>query len=80
MVAQPRVLDLMRATGCESLFVGFESLNPQALGGVRKTHNRVERFESLVRALHERDIMINGSFVFGLDGATHRIALLPGDS
>ena len=64
----PDLLDLMRDTGCRSLFVGFESLGEDALRGVHKRQNRASRHEALVEALHSRGIMVNASFVFGLDG------------
>jgi len=63
----PDLLDLMRDTGCRSLFVGFESLNADSIAGVHKGQNSVSRYETLVAALHSRGIMINASFVFGLD-------------
>lgn len=66
----PDLLDEMRDCGCRSLFIGFESVNPQAVEGVHKVQNQVERYEALVEALHSRGIMINASFVFGLDGDT----------
>ena len=64
----PDLLDLMRDTGCRSLFIGFESLNADAIAGVHKGQNRTARYEALVQALHDRGIMVNASFVFGLDG------------
>ena len=64
----PDLLDLMRDTGCRSLFIGFESLNSDAIARVHKGQNRVAKYEALVHALHSRGIMINASFVFGLDG------------
>ena len=30
----PRLLDLMRNSGCQSLFIGFESINPESVSGV----------------------------------------------
>ncbi len=63
----PDLLDLMVETGCQSLFVGFESINDASLRGVEK-HNQVSGYERLVEELHSRGIMINASMVFGLDG------------
>ena len=60
------LLDLMAQTGCQSLFIGFESVNAAALKGVGKD-NYAETYERLVRELHSRGIMINASMVFGLD-------------
>ena len=67
IVKMPDLLDLMAATGCRSLFIGFETINAQANRGVGKRHNRVETYEALIGALHERGIMVNASLVFGLD-------------
>ena len=64
----PDLLDEMASAGCQSLFIGFESINKESLINVNKSQNNVEQFEKLVQELHKRDIMINASFVFGLDG------------
>jgi radical SAM superfamily enzyme YgiQ (UPF0313 family) len=61
------LLDLMVESGCQSLFVGFESVNNAALKAVHKD-NRAELYERLAYELHLRGIMINASMVFGLDG------------
>ncbi len=66
----PELLDLMRDSGCRSLFIGFESISPASIGSVHKTQNRIGEYEEAVRAIHSRGMMINGSFVFGLDGDT----------
>lgn len=64
----PELLDEMKAAGCQSLFIGFESINDAPVSDVHKVQNHVERFDAFVDALHRRGIMINASFVFGLDG------------
>ncbi len=63
----PELLDMMRDSGCQSLFIGFESINDMSLQGVDKD-NRFAQYERLVKAIHSRGIMINASMVFGLDG------------
>lgn len=63
----PALLDLMKKTGCKSLFIGFESINTASLISVNKD-NKVKRYEELVEAIHSKGIMINASMVFGLDG------------
>ena len=68
VVDMPDLLDLMRDTGCRSLFIGFESLSGEAIANVHKAQNKTARYEALVEALHSRGIMINASFVFGMDG------------
>lgn len=66
----PELMDLMKETGCQSLFIGFESISPQSLSSVHKMQNNREEFERLINELHKRGIMVNASFVFGLDGDT----------
>lgn len=66
-VLDPPLLDLAVAAGLRSLFVGFESLNDTALTEYRKSHNQYRQYEQAVRMLHDRGVMINASFVFGLD-------------
>jgi len=58
----------MKDSGCRSLFIGFESINPASISDVHKTHNSLIQYENAVEEIHRRGIMINGSFVFGLDG------------
>jgi radical SAM superfamily enzyme YgiQ (UPF0313 family) len=61
------MLDLMVRSGCRTLFVGFESIVPESLGEVHKRCNRVDDYTRNVRRIHERGMMVNGSFVFGFD-------------
>lgn len=66
----PELLDLMQKSGCRSLFIGFESINPASVQNVHKVQNSTGEYEQAIEAIHARGIMINGSFVFGLDGDT----------
>ena len=61
------MLDLMAESGCRTLFIGFESIVPDSLSEVHKHCNRVETYMRNVQRIHDREIMINGSFVFGFD-------------
>jgi radical SAM superfamily enzyme YgiQ (UPF0313 family) len=67
IVDMPELLDVMKEAGCQSLFIGFESINSKSISSVHKLQNSVERYEKLVDEIHKRGIMINASFVFGLD-------------
>ena len=69
-VREPELLDLMRDSGCRSLFIGFESIDPHSIDSVHKGQNRIESYDRAVEEIHRRGIMINASFVFGLDGDT----------
>ena len=67
IVDMPELLDEMKESGCQSLFIGFESINSKSIASVHKVQNSVSRYEKLVEEIHKRGIMINASFVFGLD-------------
>ncbi|MBC2729114.1 radical SAM protein [Desulfosporosinus sp.] len=61
------LLDLMQESGCQSLFIGFESINEQSIQSVQKFQNKREDYERLINELHKRGIMVNASLVFGFD-------------
>ena len=67
IVDMPQILDAMKEAGCQSLFIGFESINSKSIDSVHKVQNSVNRYEKIVDEIHKRGIMINASFVFGLD-------------
>lgn len=56
------------AAGLRSLFVGFETLSSSGLEGAGKRQNLGRSYQEVTRRLDSLGIMINGSFVFGLDG------------
>ena len=56
------------AAGLRSLFIGFETLSESGLQGAGKRQNLGRSYRDVVRRLDDLGIMINGSFVFGLDG------------
>nr|WP_295929017.1 radical SAM protein [uncultured Dyadobacter sp.] len=53
--------------GLRSLFVGFETFSPRNLKQSNKKQNLEKDYAEAVSRLHSLGIMINGSFVFGLD-------------
>ena len=56
--------------GLRSLFLGFETFSPKNLKSSNKNQNLNKNYVAAVRRLHSLGIMINGSFVFGLDADT----------
>ena len=61
-------IELAAAAGLRSLFVGFETLSSSGLRGAGKCQNLGRDYQAVTRRLDQLGIMINGSFVFGLDG------------
>ena len=63
----PGLMEKAAASGLRSLFVGFENLDPENLSSHGKIQNLHRDYDAAVRRLHDLGIMINGSFVFGMD-------------
>jgi radical SAM superfamily enzyme YgiQ (UPF0313 family) len=55
------------AAGMRSIFVGFETLTPANLARANKRQNLGRDYVAVTNRLHDLGIMINGSFVFGMD-------------
>jgi radical SAM superfamily enzyme YgiQ (UPF0313 family) len=66
-VLAPGLLEKAAACGLRSLFVGFETTNLINLKRQRKFQNLRGDYGAAVRRLHECGVMVNGSFVFGMD-------------
>lgn len=66
-VLKPGLLEKAAEAGLRSLFVGLETLSPANLREQNKGHNVGRDYSAAIRRLHDHGVMINGSFVFGMD-------------
>lgn len=66
-ILAPRLLEKAVACGLRSLFVGFETTNTANLQEQRKYQNLKHDYSAAIRRLHGQGVMVNGSFVFGMD-------------
>ena len=66
-VLRGNVVERAAAVGLRSLFVGFETLAPGNLAESNKRQNLGRDYAAVASRLHSLGIMINGSFVFGMD-------------
>jgi radical SAM superfamily enzyme YgiQ (UPF0313 family) len=57
----------LRRSGCQALFIGFETLSAAALRAAGKHQNRPDRYREVAARLQDAGIALWGSFVFGLD-------------
>ena len=64
---EPRLLEKAVQCGLRSLFVGFETTDERNLTEQRKFQNLHRDYGEAIRRLHSLGVMINGSFVFGMD-------------
>jgi radical SAM superfamily enzyme YgiQ (UPF0313 family) len=67
-VLRPGLIEAASRAGLRSLFVGFETLSQSNLEQHAKRHSRLADYERAISRLHENGVMVNASFVFGMDG------------
>lgn len=66
-IMKPGLLEAAADAGMRSVFVGFESLSSANLEQHAKRQNMSRDYGAAIRRVHDLGIMVNGSFVFGLD-------------
>lgn len=65
-----RNVEVMARAGCKALFIGFESVDVEAVRHAGKRQNKPSQYAETVRILADHGIAVWGSFVFGLDDDT----------
>jgi radical SAM superfamily enzyme YgiQ (UPF0313 family) len=60
-------LEKAAVCGLRSLFVGFETLSAENLKAQHKGQNLNRDYHLAIRRLHDLGVMVNASFVFGMD-------------
>ena len=73
LIRDPAMLDLMAESGCMSINIGFESLNQTNINKMGKVPNKTEQYVECVKALHDRDIGVMGTFIVGFDDDTPEV-------
>lgn len=66
VAADTELLRLMADSGCHTLYIGFESVNPATLEAYNKKQSR-EDIISCIRTVRDHGIHIHGMFVLGAD-------------
>ncbi len=69
IVKDRELMELMKQSGCHTLFIGFESFNPDSLKEMKKKQT-VEDILHAVKVIHSYGIHIHGMFVHGFDSDT----------
>jgi radical SAM superfamily enzyme YgiQ (UPF0313 family) len=66
------LLDLMRASGCSQVLIGFESPMPEGLDGLELRRDwkrsRYVQYRTAIQRIQAHGISVNACFVIGLDG------------
>lgn len=65
----PELVARMYRSGCNRVYIGFESIDDQSLKALHKSQTRAD-VERAVAVIHEQGIQIHGMFIFGEDHDT----------
>jgi len=60
------LIQLLKKAGCHTVFIGFESVNPESLNSVNKKQS-VEDMNLAARLFRKNGINVHGMFILGLD-------------
>lgn len=66
----PGFIDLAVKAGCNQVFVGMESINPDALASVHKNHNAVETYQQFCLAWKRKGVIVLAGYILGFPGDT----------
>jgi radical SAM superfamily enzyme YgiQ (UPF0313 family) len=72
-ILKPGLMEKAAEAGLRSLFVGFETLNPDNLKLQHKIQNLNRDYSLAIQKLHDLGVMVNASFVFGMDEDDHTV-------
>lgn len=62
----PELVEKMARSGCDRVFIGFESINPSTLKTLKKSQTP-EDIENAITVLHKNKIKVHGMFMYGSD-------------
>ena len=68
-----KLLKLVAKSGCQSVLIGFESVNQDNLNKIFKGFNSVTKYRAAIKKFHKAGILVAGSFVFGFDSDTKEV-------
>jgi len=69
----PELLDLLAASGCQQVLVGFESTNPESLMGIDRNDwklRQLNSYKAAIQRIQSRGVTVNGCFIIGLEDDT----------
>jgi hypothetical protein len=66
----PRFIEKAGAAGVEKVFIGLESINPDALHGSGKTQNKITEYRSMLQAWHDVNAVTLAGYILGFPNDT----------
>jgi radical SAM superfamily enzyme YgiQ (UPF0313 family) len=72
LTKRPDLVAKMKKAGCTTVYVGLESVNPQALLDMHKGQT-VADIQRSIKVFHEHGILVHGMFILGNDADTPEV-------
>jgi hypothetical protein len=66
----PRFIEKAGAAGVEKVFIGLESINPDALQGSGKTQNKITEYRAMLQAWHDVNAVTLAGYILGFPNDT----------
>lgn len=74
MAGNPKLLKLMKKSGCDVILIGYESLDQDNLKQMNKSWiGKLGKVDELTRRIHQAGLNIYATFVFGFDCDTEEL-------
>ena len=61
----PGFIEKAARAGCNQVFIGLESINPQSLQGAKKRQNKIWEYRIMLQAWRKQKVMTWAGFIFG---------------
>ncbi len=68
----PKLVEKMADAGLKTVYVGFESVNPDTLKGFKKAQG-LKQIKNSIKVFHDNNIKIHGMFIFGSDNDDKKV-------
>jgi len=63
-------IEKARRAGVNKVFVGLESINPEALLGAQKRQNQISEYRDMMQAWHDQGVIVFAGYIIGFPGDT----------
>jgi radical SAM superfamily enzyme YgiQ (UPF0313 family) len=63
-------IEKSRRAGVNKVFIGLESINPEALKGAGKRQNQISEYRDMMQAWHDQGVIVFAGYIIGFPGDT----------
>jgi radical SAM superfamily enzyme YgiQ (UPF0313 family) len=71
----PDFIEKARRAGVCRVFIGLESINPEALRGAQKRQNQISEYRDMMQAWHDQGVIVFAGYIIGFPGDTKETIL-----